>query len=272
MVNDTKPMISGDAAPSRAAPPASAPTPIPATAPAVPARQPRFSAQARLAALQSDIMDLILDSRLQAGSPLPTEAELCAALGVGRNTLRESLKVLQALGVVEIRHGYGMFVAPTNFDALTAGLSFRGRLSLRQQGKEALELVDVRQTLESGLIGQAMALMTAEHLAAIEATVQEMESLADQGKALAAVDSEFHRQLFAPLGNDLLTHLMSVFWDVYSRIHAEAGMEAASLHKTAQMHREIFDAVSSGDQALASDRLKSHFDGIREAITALVSK
>ncbi|WP_329609273.1 FadR/GntR family transcriptional regulator [Arthrobacter sp. ATA002] len=81
-------------------------------------------------------MELILDSRLQAGSPLPTEAELCSALGVGRNTLRESLKVLQALGVVEIRHGYGMFVAPTNFDALTTGLSFRGRLSCGSRARK----------------------------------------------------------------------------------------------------------------------------------------
>lgn len=259
MVNDAA-LSSPGAAPAPAAP-------LPRTA-----RAPRFSAQARLAALQSDIMDLILENNLEAGSPLPTEAELCSALGVGRNTLRESLKVLQALGVVEIRHGYGMFVAPTNFDALTTGLTFRGRLSLRQQGKEALELVDVRQTLESGLIGQSMTLMTPDHLARIEETVREMESLADQGQALAAVDSEFHRQLFEPLGNELLTHLMSVFWNVYSQIHAESGMKAASLHATALTHREILDAVKSGNKALASERINSHFDGIREAIAALVNR
>ncbi|WP_329609274.1 FadR/GntR family transcriptional regulator [Arthrobacter sp. ATA002] len=132
--------------------------------------------------------------------------------------------------------------------------------------------MDVRQTLESGLIGQAMDLMTAEHLARIEGTVQEMESLADQGRALAAVDSEFHRQLFEPLGNELLTHLMSVFWDVYSRIHAEAGMKAASLHATARMHREIFEAVRAGNRPLASERINSHFDGIREAIAELVNR
>ncbi len=263
MVNDAAPS-SPQAAPVSAAP-------VAALGSAA-ARAPRFSAQARLAALQSDIMDLILENNLAAGSPLPTEAELCSALGLGRNTLRESLKVLQALGVVEIRHGYGMFVAPTNFDALTTGLTFRGRLSLRQQGKEALELVDVRQTLESGLIGKSMTLMTPDHLARIEETVREMESLADQGQALAAVDSEFHRQLFEPLGNELLTHLMSVFWDVYSRIHAESGMKTASLHATALTHREIFDAVKSGDKALASERINSHFDGIREAIAALVNR
>ncbi|BCW52522.1 hypothetical protein StoSoilB13_48640 (plasmid) [Arthrobacter sp. StoSoilB13] len=60
--------------------------------------QARFSAQARLRALQSDIMELILERELEAGDPLPTESELSVALGVGRNTLRESLKVLQAPG------------------------------------------------------------------------------------------------------------------------------------------------------------------------------
>ena len=126
--------------------------------------QARFSAQARLRALQSDIMELILERELEAGDPLPTENELSVALGVGRNMLRESLKVLQALGVIEIRHGFGMFVAPSNFDALADGLTFRGRLSLRHQGLEALQLVDVRQALESGLIGSSIDVMTKEQL------------------------------------------------------------------------------------------------------------
>ena len=130
------------------------------------AQQARFSAQARLRALQSDVMELILDRNLMPGDPLPTENDLSAALGVGRNTLREALKVLQALGVIEIRHGFGMFVARSNFEALVDGLTFRGRLSLRHQGIEALQLVEVRQSLESGLIGDAMEDQAPEHLAA----------------------------------------------------------------------------------------------------------
>ena len=125
---------------------------VPTAVPAGPMPPARFSAQARLRALQADIMELILERELEAGDALPTENELSAALGVGRNTLRESLKVLQALGVIEIRHGFGMFVAPSNFDALADGLTFRGRLSLRHHGQEALQLVDVRQALEAGLI------------------------------------------------------------------------------------------------------------------------
>lgn len=235
--------------------------------------QARFSAQARLRALQADIMDLILERELEAGDPLPTESELSVTLGVGRNTLRESLKVLQALGVIEIRHGFGMFVAPNNFEALADGLTFRGRLSLRHQGLEALQLVDVRQALESGLIGSSMDAMTPEQLAAIKESVTQMEKLADVGEHFVEADAEFHRRLFEPLDNDLLTNLMGVFWKVYRKIHVEigAGSHAEDLVATAAMHRDIYSAVAAQDKPLASERLNHHFDGIRRRISEAVA-
>ncbi|MGO4383343.1 FadR/GntR family transcriptional regulator [Specibacter sp. RAF43] len=230
----------------------------------------RFSAQTRLRALQADIMELILDRDLDAGDSLPTESELSDVLGVGRNTLRESLKVLQALGVIEIRHGFGMFVAPSNFDALADGLTFRGRLSLRHEGLEALQLVDVRQALESGLIAASIAAVTPEHLPKIEAAVVTIEALALQGETFAEADAEFHRLLFEPLGNELLTNLMSVFWKVYRKIHLEIGMGGTDLMDTAAEHRAIFNAVSSRDAATAAELLSRHFDGIRARIQEFV--
>ncbi|MEG9249951.1 FadR/GntR family transcriptional regulator [Arthrobacter sp. Soc17.1.1.1] len=240
------------------------------SSPAIGLPPARFSAQNRSRALQAEIMELILERDLKAGDPLPTENELAQALGIGRNTLREALKVLQALGVVEIRHGFGMFVAPRNFDALADGLTFRGRLSLRHEGQEALQLVDVRQALEAGLIGEAMDLITPEHLDEIEATVRQMESLAEDGEVFTSVDEHFHFQLFEPLDNELLSNLMSVFWKVYSKIHTELGGDPLiDLVETAAIHRAIFEAVKAGDKALASERLKRHFDGIRSELSKL---
>lgn len=235
------------------------------------APQARFSAATRLRALQADIMDLILERELEAGDPLPTENELSVILGVGRNTLRESLKVLQALGVIEIRHGFGMFVAPSNFDALADGLTFRGRLSLRHQGVEALQLVDVRQALESGLIGSSIDVIQSEQLADIEAAVVKMEQAAKKGENFTAADAEFHSRLFEPLGNELLLNLMGVFWKVYGKIHAEIGQASDNLTATAAMHRDIYSAVAKKDKALAAELLNRHFDGIRERIAQVVS-
>lgn len=251
--------------------------------------QARFGAQARLRALQADIMDLILARELEAGDALPTEAELCAALGVGRNTLRESLKVLQALGVIEIRHGFGMFVAPINFDALTEGLTFRARLSLRHHGQEALQLVSVRQSLESALIGAAMDLMTPERLGAVEESLLRLESLASAGEHFVEAGAEFHRRLFEPLGNELLLSLISVFGTISRRIQAELGSaartragggaeslfgeaEAGEPAALAGFHRAIFEAVSTGDKALAAELLGSHFDGIRRRISETLAE
>lgn len=231
----------------------------------------RFSAQSRLRALQADIMELILDRDLDAGDPMPTENELSEVLGVGRNTLRESLKVLQALGVIEIRHGFGMFVAPSNFEALADGLTFRGRLSLRHEGLEALQLVDIRQALESGLIGASIAKVTDEHLVSIEAAVVKMEAQAAKGETFTEADAEFHRLLFEPLNNDLLMNLMSVFWKVYRKIHLEIGIGSSDLLDTAAQHRAIYDAVAGKDSATAASLLSCHFDGIRAKIIEFVS-
>ncbi len=231
----------------------------------------RFSAQTRLRALQSDIMELILDRDLDAGDAMPTESELSEVLGVGRNTLRESLKVLQALGVIEIRHGFGMFVAPSNFDALADGLTFRGRLSLRHEGLEALQLVDIRQALEAGLIGSAIGHTTGEHLAHIDAAVATMEELAARGEMFTEADARFHRLLFEPLGNELLMNLMSVFWKVYRKIHLEIGIDSTDLVDTAAEHRAIYEAVLAKDAATASELLRRHFDGIRHRIQEFVA-
>ena len=233
----------------------------------------RFSARSRLRALQADIMELILERELEAGDPLPTESELSVVLGVGRNTLRESLKALQALGVIEIRHGFGMFVAPSNFNALTDGLTFRGRLSLRHDGQEALQLVGARQALEAGLIGASMDQMTPKQLAAVEESVRRMESLAGSGEHFPEADAEFHRRLFEPLNNQFLIWLMAVFWTVYRRIHTElGGTDSAELVAAAALHRGIYEAVAAADKALAAERLNSHFDGIRGQITRAVSE
>ncbi|PYI37860.1 GntR family transcriptional regulator [Arthrobacter psychrolactophilus] len=230
----------------------------------------RFSAQVRLRALQADIMELILSRDLDAGDPMPTENELCEVLGVGRNTLRESLKVLQALGVIEIRHGFGMFVAPSNFDALADGLTFRGRLSLRHEGLEALQLVDIRQALEAGLMGASIAQMSDEHLVLIGTAVAKMEDAANRGESFAEADAEFHRLLFEPLGNDLLMNLMSVFWKVYRKIHVQVGTGGTDLLHTASEHRSIYEAVVAKDALTAAALLNSHFNGIRTKIKVFV--
>lgn len=225
----------------------------------------RLGAQARLRALQAEIIDLILERELEPGEALPTETELAALLGIGRNTLREALKVLQALGVIEIRHGFGMFVAPSSFGALTDGLTFRARLSLRHHGHEALELIELRRVLESALIGGSMALMTPDRLAGLEATVRRMEALADPEST-----SRSRRRIPPPAvraaGQRAAARPARAFQAVYRGIQQELGGDDVDPTAAAALHRSIYEAVAAGGAALAAERLGRHFDGLRRRI------
>ena len=110
-------------------------------------RERRVSSQ-----IQREVMQLILDRGLRAGAPLPTEAELMESLGVSRNSVREALKALQALDIVEIRHGYGTYVGEASLTPLIDGLTFR---TLAQQGDDTgalAEILQVREVLEEGLV------------------------------------------------------------------------------------------------------------------------
>lgn len=244
-----------------------------------PASRSRADAQSRSRALQQEIIDLIHARHLHPGDPMPTEFELVEALGVGRNTVREALKVLQATGIVDVRHGYGMFVAEAGLSAVSVPLEFHARLSLRSAGHEALELVDVRQALESGLIGTAMKAMTPADLEALRAAVEDMEEAAGAGRPLTEADHRFHSAIFAPLGNGLLSHLLEAFWRAYTRLHEELEDEhsrlgedgAAALSGTASAHRRIYEAVAAGDAENAARLMERHFDGIRSRITRHVA-
>ena len=66
--------------------------------------------------VQEAVKKIILQRRLAVGDPLPTETELMDELGIGRNSVREALKVLEAVGIVDIRHGFGTFVGRTAVD------------------------------------------------------------------------------------------------------------------------------------------------------------
>src|SRR5687767_14274056 len=86
---------------------------------------PRMAGESGNSRIRRAVVQLILDRRLAPGAPLPTEAELMADLGVSRNSVREALKALQALDIVEIRHGYGTYVRHASMTPLVDGLTFR---------------------------------------------------------------------------------------------------------------------------------------------------
>ncbi|MER7371465.1 FadR/GntR family transcriptional regulator [Streptomyces lanatus] len=227
-------------------------------------RNSRTSEESRNSRIQRQIMQLIIDRRLQAGTLLPTEAELMDDLRVSRNSVREALKALQALDIVEIRHGYGTYVGEASLTPLIDGLTFRTLARHDHDDSGALsEILQVREVLEEGLIRRVAATVTEAELDRLEVVVSRMEAAGRVGRAFPDLDREFHELLYASLGNDLVPQLLAAFWTVFRRVNGARGRpDDPSPSLTARWHRDIVTALRAGDVEGAQRAMTVHFRGI----------
>lgn len=229
--------------------------------------------------VQRAVKDLILRRRLAAGDPLPTESELIAQLGIGRNSVREALKALQAVGIVEIRHGFGMFVGRMSLNGLVDELAFHSRITLQDERNHLAHLMEIREVLESGLVQRLIDHHRADHrradphrgvdLSPVAAVMARMHAEAASGLVSPETDRRFHEVLYQPLGNPLVGQLLGAFWDVYHQLRDELGAPDETPVDVARRHGDIYDAVVAGDKAAAVAAMQAHFEGVRTRLARL---
>jgi DNA-binding FadR family transcriptional regulator len=216
------------------------------------------------------IKDYILRNRLKPGDLLPTETELCEAVGASRSSVREAVKILSALDIVEVRHGHGTFVGRMSLNALVESLAFRGLLSGEEDHHVLGQVVDVRQTLEQGLAAEIINLLGDDHRADLSALAEQMADLAAQDKDFLEIDRAFHLKLMEPLGNDLLLQLTEAFWQVQAIVAPTLRTEPEHRVITAQRHQAIVDAILGGDPAVLRAAVADHYAPIRASIARAV--
>ncbi|MGA4544903.1 FadR/GntR family transcriptional regulator [Uniformispora flossi] len=217
----------------------------------------------RNSTVQEQIKDLILRQGLAPGDPMPTEAELMEHLAISRNSVREALKALQAVGIVEIRHGFGTYVGSMSFGALVDELSFHGRLALAAGTANLADLVDVREALEGSLITQVAAAADQDDLDALRRAAERMRAEAATGEVSPAADRQFHEALYRPVGNSLMLRLLAAFWDAYNRLSDELPPILEAPEEVAARHWELYEAVAAHDAERARRGITDHFLGIR---------
>jgi DNA-binding transcriptional MocR family regulator len=151
--------------------------------------------------IQERIKKLIIDQRLPSGASLPTEPELMERLGVSRNSVREALKALQAMGIVEIRHGFGTYVGPMSMAPMIEGLTFRTVAGHYRGEDSLLQLLELREAVETGLIARLAGRIPAADLAELDALVDRMdtEAAATGGTASRGWSTPKPTEHFTPL-------------------------------------------------------------------------
>jgi DNA-binding FadR family transcriptional regulator len=208
---------------------------------------------------QDLIEELVVTNRLQPGDKLPTEGELADQLGIGRSSVREALRSMETLGLVEVRHGRGMYLKEVSLIGLTAGISFWSRFYGRDGQSSLASIRTVRRAMEVGLVADAMSTIDAESRADLLAAVEGMESDAAEGQPSPNHDRDFHRALYARMDNWILSGIIDSFWQVRAESGAGAELTASDFVEIADAHRAIFDAMLSNDEDRAREAMRRHF-------------
>ncbi|MFC4059605.1 FadR/GntR family transcriptional regulator [Planomonospora corallina] len=212
------------------------------------------------------IKQYILQNRLGPGDPLPTEAELCDAVGASRSSVREAIKTLTALDIVEVRHGHGTYVGRLSLAALVESLTFRGLLSRADDLRVLSELVEVRQTIEQGLAGPIVAAFDESLRRELLDLADQMAERAARGESFVEQDREFHLLLMEPLGNELITQLTAAFWDVHAIVARTLEVSPESVRETVDAHHAIVRAAAAGDVAAFTRAVEAHYAPVKRRL------
>ncbi|OZF52913.1 FadR/GntR family transcriptional regulator [Rhodococcus sp. 14-1411-2a] len=206
------------------------------------------------------IKGMIVSGKLKPGSRLPRESDLAAELGVSRNSLREAVRALSLVRLLDVRQGDGTFVASLEPQTLLDTVSFLLEL---HQDDSVLDILAVRRILEPGATALAAHNMTTDDIALLHDMLLEQESgtITD----LVAHDLEFHAAIAVGSGNRILSSLLESISLPTARARVWRGLtEENAFARTIAEHRGIFEAIVARDSGLAHARAMSHIAGVEE--------
>ena len=216
----------------------------------------------------TQLIDQVRSGNLKAGDRLPTEAEIARAFQVSRPVVREALRGLAILGVVETRQGGRCFVTDLPVSRLMAPLQFV--VSLDEASVDSLH--HARLLIETDLISRTAARMTGDALARLEEMAEAGFELAGDPLGFRLLDQEFHRTINRLGGNPFLEVVAQSFYELgmeYRRIATET---PGVIERSAAEHRAIVEALKAGQPEAAASAMRAHLMSTHETTAAAIRK
>lgn len=213
----------------------------------------------------SQIAERILDGRLGVGDRLPSERELVAALGVSRTSVREALRILESMGVIDANVGSGRDAGSTICDRPSEALSNLLRIHMALARFQLADLVEVRIQLERGAAARAAGSAQPSDIARLQELVDAMRAPQLEHSDFHELDTEFHVTIARISGNVFLGDLMQAM-----RAAVRAQMESAfrsvkDWDETANQlcceHASILAAIEANNPTKAADLVAEHIAG-----------
>lgn len=219
-----------------------------------------------------DIKEYIRENRLSTGDMLPSEAVLCEELGCSRSAVREAIRTLATLDIVEVRHGYGTFVASMSLEPLVQSLVFRTLLDEESVAENMSNVIDAREAVELALSAELAGSCTESDLRILREQVAKIRERIDQKEPWFLEDQMFHHALTSKAKNPLIRELH----DAFGRVHFESQklLEIGVIVNSEQLiHRYlgIMEALESQNLDVYQTAITEYYECLRQFLRAELS-
>jgi len=207
-------------------------------------------------------IERLILKKLKPGDKLPSERELAEALDVSRSSIRDAIRGLELMGLVEPRQGAGTIVREVSTDTLVNPFA-----SILKQ-KQALvgELLDFRKMLEPPLAARAATHASADEISEMEEILQRQEKRLSRGETTIAEDAEFHYSVALASGNSVVLKVLDILMDLLRDSRERSLQVEGRPQKSLAGHRRILAAIKRHDAEAAKAAMRRHIEDVEEIV------
>ncbi len=229
---------------------------------ATPDLEPMAPREAPSTEVARRLLDYLLSGNVKAGERIPSERQLASQLGVGRSAVRDALRPLLMLGIVEARQGDGTYLRQPESSLLPQAIEW----GLLLGEHTTLDLIEARAYIEVALAELAAARRSETELGEMAARLEEMSKETVPGDAFNEADLAFHLAIAEASGNTVLfgtiVNIRSLLRVWITRVSASE----PSTHRSYMEHVPVFDAIKAGDPTAAAAAMRLHMESARRRL------
>ena len=207
-------------------------------------------------------LEQFIAESMKPGDMLPPERELAESFGVSRSSIRDAIRRLELIGMVEPRQGSGTVVREVSADALIAPLT----TALSQKRKLVVELLDVRKMLEPALAARAATHASVNDLAELEDILHRQDEKLRRGDPAIEEDNEFHYTIALASDNSVVLKVLDVLMDLLRETRERSLQVEGRPQKSVAGHRRILSAIKRHDAVAAEMAMRRHIEEVSEIV------
>jgi GntR family transcriptional regulator, transcriptional repressor for pyruvate dehydrogenase complex len=207
-------------------------------------------------------IERLILTKLSPGDKLPAERELAEMLGVSRSSIRDAMRRLQLVGMVEPRQGAGTVVREISPEALVSPIS----AVIAHKRQLVSELLDFRKMLEPPLAARAATHASSEEIAEMESILKRQAEKLAAGNLAIEEDSEFHYSIAMGSGNTVVLKVLDVVMDLLRETRARSLQTEGRKQKSLAGHRRILAAIKRRDSVAAEAAMRRHLQDVEKIV------